>query len=146
MPTWVQEGYAEYSRRLGSELRLHLIEIPLGARGRGRDTARAIRKEGKWMLGAVPRDNRVVTLDIQGHSWSTEELSRRMARWLAEGRGLSLLVGGPDGLAAECRQRADESWALSRLTLPHGLVRVVVAEQLYRAWSILRNHPYHRGD
>lgn len=146
MPSWVREGYTEYARRFGGELRLRLVEIPLGVRGRAGDAARAIRQEGERMLAAVPRENRVVSLDIHGQSWSTEELAKRMAKWFSEGRDLSLLVGGPDGLAAQCRQRADDSWSLSRLTLPHGLVRVLVAEQVYRAWSLLRNHPYHRGE
>jgi 23S rRNA (pseudouridine1915-N3)-methyltransferase len=97
------------------------------------------------MLRAIPRASRVVALDVGGRAWTTEQLSEQLAGWLGEGRDLSLLVGGPDGLAQECLKRAHQRWSLSLLTLPHALVRVVVAEQIYRAWSILRGHPYHRS-
>ena len=97
------------------------------------------------MLASLPRDCHVLALDQGGCSWSTEELAEQMEGWLGAGRDLALLVGGPDGLAQSCLERADRRWSLSPLTLPHPLVRIVVAEQLYRAWSILANHPYHRG-
>lgn len=97
------------------------------------------------MLAALPAGAGVTALDERGKCWNTLELARRLQAWLAEGRDRALLVGGPDGLAPACRERAEESWSLSPLTLPHGLVRVVMAEALYRAWSVLRNHPYHRA-
>ncbi|MEJ1464018.1 MAG: 23S rRNA (pseudouridine(1915)-N(3))-methyltransferase RlmH, partial [Candidatus Sedimenticola sp. (ex Thyasira tokunagai)] len=97
------------------------------------------------MLKAIPRNCRVMALDVKGKAWSTEQLSSQLGGWMGEGQDLALLVGGPEGLAAECLQRADNRWSLSPLTMPHPLVRVVVAEQLYRAWSLLRNHPYHRA-
>jgi 23S rRNA (pseudouridine1915-N3)-methyltransferase len=145
MPDWVEQGYREYARRLPRESTLTLIEIPLGRRGKGRAPGRAVAEEGSRMLKAVPADSLLVTLDMNGRSWTTEQLAKRLQGWLQDGRDLALLVGGPDGLADECLRRAHVSWSLSPLTLPHPLVRVVVAEQLYRAWSLLKNHPYHRA-
>jgi 23S rRNA (pseudouridine1915-N3)-methyltransferase len=145
MPSWVRDGYEEYARRLPRECALILREIEPGARGKSQDNARAVATEGERMLAAVPKGARVVALDVKGAEHSTEELAARLETWLADGRDVALLVGGPDGLAQECLSRAEERWSLSRLTLPHPLVRVVLAEQLYRAWSILRNHPYHRA-
>lgn len=145
MPRWVTQGVDEYVRRLPPECRLTLYEIPLGRRGKGADVQRALHTEGQRMLSAVPSGAWVVALDERGRQWSSKELSGQFADWLQQGRDVVLLVGGPDGLAPACRERADQSWSLSRLTLPHALVRVLVAEQLYRAWSILANHPYHRA-
>jgi 23S rRNA (pseudouridine1915-N3)-methyltransferase len=145
MPAWVRDGYDEYAKRLPRECALVLHEIESGARSKSRDPARAVALEGERMLAALPKGARVVALDVKGAEHSTEELAARLQTWLADGRDVALLVGGPDGLAPECLCRADERWSLSRLTLPHPLVRVVLAEQLYRAWSMLRNHPYHRA-
>lgn len=144
MPAWVTEAYREYAQRLPPECPLLLHEIAPGKRGKGADLERIRNEEGARMLAALPRTVHVVTLDIAGKAWSTEALSRQLAHWLQGGRDLALLVGGPEGLADDCRRRADQSWSLSPLTLPHPLVRVVVAEQLYRAWSVLHGHPYHR--
>lgn len=145
MPGWVDQGYAEYAKRLAGECRIRLIEIPAGRRGKNADVARLQRGETARMLAAVPKGALVVALDVQGRSWSTEQLSGELERWLADGRDVALLVGGPEGLAEPARRAAALQWSLSPLTLPHPLVRVVVAEQLYRAWSLLRNHPYHRA-
>jgi len=145
MPHWVAEGYEEYARRLPKECALSLREIALGQRGKRPDVRRALREEGERMLAVLPRNCRTLALDQRGCSWSTEELAVQLGGWLGEGRDLALLVGGPDGLAESCLERADGRWSLSPLTLPHPLVRVLVAEQLYRAWSILSGHPYHRG-
>lgn len=145
MPAWVREGYEEYAKRLPRECALILREIEPGVRGKSQETARAVAQEGERMLAALPKSARVVAVDVKGAEHSTEELAARLEVWLADGRDVALLVGGPDGLAPECLARAEERWSLSRLTLPHPLVRVVLAEQLYRAWSILRNHPYHRA-
>ncbi|MET0090337.1 MAG: 23S rRNA (pseudouridine(1915)-N(3))-methyltransferase RlmH [Candidatus Thiodiazotropha sp.] len=146
MPRWVVEGYEEYARRLVGECRLRLVEIPPGQRGRKADLKRVTQDEGERMLKAIPKGCRVVALDVPGRAWSTEQLAEQLKGWLAGGQDLALLVGGPEGLSAECLARADMSWSLSPLTMPHPLVRVVVSEQLYRAWSLLRNHPYHRAD
>ena len=145
MPRWVQEGYQEYARRMPPESALKLVEISARHRGKNADIARITRDEGRAMLAAIPGGSRVVALEVKGRAWSTEDLSRQLDNWMGSGQDVCLLVGGPEGLASECRERADQLWSLSPLTLPHPLVRVVVAEQLYRAWSILRNHPYHRG-
>ncbi|PVV06556.1 MAG: 23S rRNA (pseudouridine(1915)-N(3))-methyltransferase RlmH [gamma proteobacterium symbiont of Ctena orbiculata] len=145
MPGWVVEGYREYARRIPAECALHLIEIPPGHRGKNADIPRAVRDEGERMLKSIPKGCQVLALDVTGSAWSTQRLSIKLGEWMADGRDLALLVGGPEGLAGDCLQRADGRWSLSPLTLPHPLVRVVVAEQLYRAWSLMRNHPYHRA-
>jgi 23S rRNA (pseudouridine1915-N3)-methyltransferase len=145
MPAWVTEGYREYSQRLPGHLSLILKEQPVAHRGKNPDIERLKRDEGKRMLAAIPAGARAVALEIGGKPWSTEELARRMQGWMQSGGDVALMVGGPDGLAPECLARADERWSLGPMTLPHPLVRVVVAEQLYRAWSILNNHPYHRA-
>lgn len=144
MPGWVMDGVGEYRKRLPPDLQLEVREIPLGQRGRNADVARALRQEGQQMLAAVPDRDTVVALDVRGKSISTEQLAERLATWRMQGDNVSLLVGGPDGLAMDCLARAAERWSLSALTLPHPLVRVLLAEQLYRAWTINANHPYHR--
>lgn len=144
MPAWVEQAVAEYGRRLPPELPLSWREVPLAQRGKNADIKRAMQSEGEQMLAALDARERVIALDVQGKSWSTEQLARELAAWQMDGRHLSLLIGGPDGLAPDCLARAEQRWSLSPLTLPHPLVRVVLAEQLYRAWSINANHPYHR--
>lgn len=144
MPAWVSEGYEEYAKRLPRECELRLKEIAPGKRGKNTDIPRVIEDEGQRMLAAVSPGDRIVALDLGGREWSTPQLSEALARWLGDGRNVALLVGGPDGLSSACLARADERWCLSRLTFPHPLVRIVLAEQVYRAWSILHNHPYHR--
>jgi 23S rRNA (pseudouridine1915-N3)-methyltransferase len=144
MPDWVSQGYEEFARRLPADCSLQLVEIPAGKRSKGADLASIMQQEGERMLAALPKGARVVSLDVKGRPWSTEQLARELDAWRHDGRDVALLVGGPEGLAAECSARAEQRWSLSNLTLPHPLVRIVVAEQLYRAWSILHNHPYHR--
>ena len=133
MPDWVEKGYAEYAGRLPRECALHLLEIPAGKRGSHADLARLIRAEGERLLAAVPTGSRLIALDERGQEWNTVELAEQLSGWLQEGRDVSLLVGGPDGLDAACRERAERRWSLSRLTLPHPLVRVLIGEQVYRA-------------
>jgi len=145
MPAWVSAGYTEYTRRLPRECSLQLVEIPVSKRRKSLPAARAMQEEGQLMLAAIPTDCLVIALDVAGKSWSTRMLAQRLQDWLAGGRDVALLVGGPDGLASDCLARADLSWSLSALTYPHALVRIVVAEQLYRAWSINTGHPYHRS-
>ncbi|RDH81845.1 MAG: 23S rRNA (pseudouridine(1915)-N(3))-methyltransferase RlmH [endosymbiont of Seepiophila jonesi] len=145
MPRWVTEGYEEYARRMPAECGLNLVEINPGHRGKNADIQRTLRDEGERMLKAIPKGCQVIALDVQGSSWSTEKLSQKLGAWMGDGRDLALLVGGPEGLARDCLARAEGRWSLSTLTMPHPLVRVVVAEQIYRAWSLLRNHPYHRA-
>lgn len=145
MPAWVAEGFAEYRKRLGRELPLELVELPLGNQGRHRDARQALAAEGAATLAALPREAWVVALDGRGKAWSSEDLAAALARWRMQGRDLAFLIGGPDGHAPEVLARADERWSLGPLTLPHMLVRLVVAEQLYRAASLLAGHPYHRA-
>jgi len=144
MPGWVEAGYREYARRLPHECRLVLHEIPAGRRTKGADLRRLIEREGARQLEAIPPGARVIALDRQGKQMDTETLAAELNKRLAGGGNMALLVGGPEGLAPDCLERADERWALSRLTLAHPLVRVVLAEQIYRAWSIISNLPYHR--
>lgn len=144
MPEWVKTGYQEYAKRLPPECRLSLIEIAPGKRGKNADIARVVQGEGERMLASIPKDSCVIALDVRGTEWGTEQLSAQLRDWLQSGRDVALLIGGPDGLAESCLKRAQFKWSLSKLTLPHTLVRVVAAEQLYRAWSILKGHPYHR--
>jgi 23S rRNA (pseudouridine1915-N3)-methyltransferase len=145
LPDWVNSGFLEYQKRLRTPLVLELHEIAVATRRAGEDPRRAVAREGADMLAAVGRDDYVVALEIAAKTMSTEQLSAWLAERLRAGRPLALLIGGPDGLAPACRERADQSWSLSPLTLPHGLVRVVVAEQIYRAMSMLAGHPYHRA-
>ena len=144
MPGWVQQGYQEYAKRLPRDCELILKEIAPGKRGKNSDTARIVRDEGERMLSAVPAKAHIVTLDIPGKPWTTPQLAEAMQRWQQETPQVALMVGGPEGLSQQVRGVARESWSLSKLTFPHPLVRIVVAEQVYRAWSILNNHPYHR--
>lgn len=145
MPRWVNEGYEEYAKRLPPECSLRLVEIPAGKRSKGSDVARLVREEGERMLAAIPGGVHVIALEVGGKQWSTDALAGKLEAWLQDGRDIALLVGGPEGLAPACRDCADTLWSLSNLTFPHPLVRVVLAEQLYRAWSIVKGHPYHRA-
>jgi 23S rRNA (pseudouridine1915-N3)-methyltransferase len=145
LPDWVNSGFAEYQKRLRTPLVLELHEIAVATRRAGENPQRAVSREGADMLAAIGRDDYVVALQIAAKTMSTEQLSAWLAERLREGRPLALLIGGPDGLAPACQDRADQSWSLSPLTLPHALVRVLVAEQIYRAMSMLAGHPYHRA-
>ena len=145
MPAWVQQGYEEYAKRMPRECSLKLVEIAPGKRGKNADIARAMRDEGQRMLAAIPKGARVIALEVNGRNWRTEQLAEQLGNWLGSGQDVALLVGGPEGLSDEARAAAQQQWSLSPLTLPHPLVRVLLSEQLYRAWSILNNHPYHRA-
>ena len=145
MPAWVADGVAEYQKRLSRDLPLELVELRLGERGKGRDLKRALDDEGAAMLAAIPRDAHVVALDGRGKTWSSEQLAAELAGWRMQGRDVAFLIGGPDGLAPAALARANQRFSLGALTLPHMLVRIILAEQLYRAASLLSNHPYHRA-
>lgn len=144
MPGWVNEAWHEYARRMPPGLSLSLREISLAKRGKNADTRRLAATESKALLEAMPSRARVIALDVQGLSWSTEKLAANLQDWMGDGRDVGFMIGGPDGINAEILQKADSRWSLGPLTLPHPLVRVVLAEQLYRAWTITQNHPYHR--
>ena len=151
MPAWVEAGVAEYRKRLPPEIQFEIREIALSQRfkkngqGKSADIARALQQEGDAMSAAIGARDFVIALDVKGKSISTEQFAVELAKWQQNGDPVSILVGGPDGLAAACLERAQQRWSLSALTLPHPIVRVVFAEQLYRAWSINSNHPYHRA-
>jgi 23S rRNA (pseudouridine1915-N3)-methyltransferase len=145
MPAWVDAGVAEYSKRLPADFALQLSDVPLGRRGKGQDVEQAVGKEAEALLARVRPQEHVVALEVTGLRLSTEALAQRLDAIRRDGRNIVLLVGGPDGLGEAALQRADEKWSLSALTLPHPLVRIVAAEQIYRAWTMLNGHPYHRA-
>jgi 23S rRNA (pseudouridine1915-N3)-methyltransferase len=144
-PAWIEDGYRDYAKRLRGRCTLTAKAVPLAARPAGGPIQRAVAAEGARLLAALPPAAHVVALREQGTLWTTAELAAKLAGWLQTGAPVAFLIGGPDGLAPDCVARAHEHWALSRLTLPHGLVKVLVAEALYRAWSVLERHPYHRA-
>lgn len=144
MPSWISAGWSEYARRFPRGFTLELREVPAIKRTRNADIDSIRRREGEALLAAIPAAGCIVALDEKGIQWSTEELSGQMKNWMQAGRDMVFLVGGPDGLSDQCLERAEHCWSLGRLTLPHPLVRIVLAEQLYRAWTITQNHPYHR--
>ena len=144
-PGWVTEGFGEYRKRLSHWLPLDLVEVEPGLRGKGRDAVRAMQDEGARVLAAIPKNAHAIVLDGRGKAHSSEQLAQRLEHWRGQGRDLAFLVGGPEGHAADVLARADEQWSLGPLTLPHMLVRLVLAEQLYRAAALLANHPYHRA-
>lgn len=144
-PRWVMEGFGEYQKRLSHWLPLELLEVAPGLRGKGRDAARATADEGSRVIQTLPKQATVVVLDGRGKPWTSEQLAQRLEHWRSQGRDLALLIGGPEGHAPDVMARSDEQWSLGALTLPHMLVRLVAAEQLYRAAAMLANHPYHRG-
>lgn len=145
MPAWVQDGYQEYATRLPHECRLELCELELPKRGKNADIARLMQQEAEQISAQLKSGERLVALDVRGKAHTTEQLADRLRAWQLDGRDVALLIGGPDGLAPELLQRCEERWSLSALTLPHPLVRIVVAEALYRAWTVTVNHPYHRA-
>jgi 23S rRNA (pseudouridine1915-N3)-methyltransferase len=144
MPKWVRESFDDYLTRLSPALKVSLTEIEPGPRSAGRPPAKAIETEGQRILAALRANEYVVALDERGNEMTTRELASWLATRLQDGSDLAFLIGGPDGFAADVLRRADFKWSLSRLTFPHALVRVVLAEQLYRAHGVLSNHPYHR--
>jgi 23S rRNA (pseudouridine1915-N3)-methyltransferase len=144
MPSWVDAGFADYAGRLRGDYRLEIVEVPLGQRGRG-DPAKAIATEGSRMLAAAGDRACLVALQVGGRALSTEQLARWLEDRSRDGQPIAFCIGGPDGLAPEVDARARLRWSLSALTLPHGLARVVVAEALYRAVSVLKGLPYHRA-
>jgi 23S rRNA (pseudouridine1915-N3)-methyltransferase len=145
MPDWVDAGYQEYAQRLGRDCALSLKTLPTSRKSQRQSSGEVIRQDGARLLAAVPAGSHVVALDEAGSNLNSAKFARRLQVWMDSYRDVSLLVGGADGLSDECRKHARESWSLSALTFPHGLVRVIVAEQIYRACSLLNNHPYHRA-
>lgn len=143
MPSWVEQGVSEYTRRLPREMKLEWRTVPLARRRTTGGDHR--RTEGEALLRGIRDDEHCVALDVRGRPWSTEDVAEQLRGWLMQGSPLGLLVGGPDGLSDACLKRARQRWSLGPLTLPHPLVRIVLAEQLYRAWTVTVGHPYHRA-
>ncbi|MDJ0862733.1 MAG: 23S rRNA (pseudouridine(1915)-N(3))-methyltransferase RlmH [Gammaproteobacteria bacterium] len=144
MPAWVAAGFNEYAGRLPTDCRLELVEVTAQRRGKRQDTTRAMHEECTRLRAAVPKGAWTIALDEGGRPWSTRQLAAELARWRQEESHVALLVGGSDGLDPDCRKQARQVWSLSSLTLPHMLVRVMIAEQIYRAWTVVAGHPYHR--
>ncbi|HSW69669.1 MAG TPA: 23S rRNA (pseudouridine(1915)-N(3))-methyltransferase RlmH [Gammaproteobacteria bacterium] len=145
MPSWIETGFRDYAKRFTSGCSLELVEIPAEKRTKNSDISRTIERESEKLLTAVKSNHDLIALDVKGEMWSTHQLTEELKKWQREGRHVDLLIGGPDGLSETCLRKAHGKWSLSPLTLPHPLVRIILAEQLYRAWSVLQNHPYHRG-
>jgi 23S rRNA (pseudouridine1915-N3)-methyltransferase len=144
MPGWVAEGYAEYTKRMPREARIELVELKPEKRAGAKTADQVLEAERSRIVAALPEGCEVVALDERGDLWSTVELSRALRQWMAEGRDAAFVIGGADGLHPDVKRRASRLLSLSRLTLPHGMVRVLLAEQLYRAMTIIQGHPYHR--
>jgi len=144
MPGWVADGVDAYRKRLPRHINLDIVEISPGHRSGHGPVEAAMRKEEEQLLKRAERADTVIALDERGAEWTSMQLADQMRVWQQDAASVAVLIGGPDGLTEACRRRADAAWSLSRLTLPHGLVRVVLAEQVYRAWTILQGHPYHR--
>ena len=143
-PSWINDGFNEYWRRLKYPLEVELHEINTAKRNKTKSVTQLKQQDSDAILTAIPERSHVVALDEHGQHWNTNQLAEQMQKWQEFAKPVALLVGGPDGLSTECLQHAQQTWSLSTLTFPHPLVRVIVAEQLYRAQSILMNHPYHR--
>ncbi len=143
-PAWVDAAFQSYAARFPHEWRFELETLAAAKRGRKAQSSRAVDAESLKILGKLGSDELVVLLDERGRQMTSRALAERLSRWLSDGRDLAFVIGGPDGVNDECRRRANVTWSLSELTLPHGLARVLFAEQIYRAWSLLAGHPYHR--
>lgn len=144
MPDWVNKGFEQYQKRLPRQCPLELIEIPIASRKQGGTLQQLMAQEAQRINKSLANNDFIVTLDVGGKSFSTEKLAQHLENWQLAARDVSFIIGGPDGIAPDILAKADMSWSLSALTLPHPMVRILLAEQLYRAWSINNNHPYHR--
>ena len=145
MPDWVTKGTQHYLQRLSGHWQTSVSEIPAGKRDKQTNIARTLHFEGEQLWRHISSGDGVIALDRQGQSFSTEKFSDHLTHWMHDYSRLHFVIGGPEGLSSEHMARAQVCWSLSPLTLPHPLVRIMLAEQLYRAWSIQHNHPYHRG-
>lgn len=145
MPPWVEQGFSEYQKRLPKECELILTELPMTPRTKTGNSSLWKEKDSEALLKAIAPQSLVIALDERGKDYSSEQLAVKLQNWRESTQHLSLLIGGPDGLSDACKARAAATWSLSSLTLPHPLVRIIVAEQIYRAWTLLHEHPYHRA-
>ena len=145
MPGWIAAGFDEYAKRMPPELRIELREIKPELRTGGRSAESVMAAERQKIEAALPKNARIVALDERGRDWTTMQLAQALPGWQQDGRDVAFVIGGADGLDPALKARADLLLRISSMTLPHGMVRVLLAEQLYRAWSITQNHPYHRA-
>ncbi|MBX6318768.1 23S rRNA (pseudouridine(1915)-N(3))-methyltransferase RlmH [Pigmentiphaga sp.] len=145
MPAWVDEAFTDYAKRMPPDCPVELREIRPEPRTTGKTPAQMQALEAKRIEAALPASGLWIALDERGRDLTTLDLSRQMQQWRNDGRDVALIIGGPDGLDPDLKRRCTSMLRLSSMTLPHGMVRVLLAEQLYRSWSILANHPYHRG-
>lgn len=144
MPAWIAQGFEEYAKRMPAELKIVLKEIKPVDRGAGNSAESVMAQERSRIEAVLPKNARVIALDERGRDWTSAQLAQQLERWQQDGRDVAFIIGGADGLDAQFKAGADQLLRVSSLTLPHGMVRVLLAEQLYRAWSITQNHPYHR--
>ena len=144
MPKWVQDGYAEYAKRLPKSCAIKLVELPMAQRGKTGSADKYKAEEAKKILNAIPKGAQLIVLDEHGQQVTTKGLADKLEDWLASGQDVALVVGGPDGLEQSLIEQAKWKWGLSKLTMPHPMVRILVVEQIYRAYSVINNHPYHR--
>lgn len=144
MPAWIAQGFEEYAKRMPAELKIVLKEIKPVDRGAGNSAESVMAQERSRIEAVLPKNARVIALDERGRDWTSAQLAQQLERWQQDGRDVAFIIGGADGLDAQFKASADQLLRVSSLTLPHGMVRVLLAEQLYRAWSITQNHPYHR--
>lgn len=144
MPDWVVQGSNDYAKRFNDGIQLKIIEIPLIKRSKSSDLSRIMEKESLLIKEAIPNGTRLIALEIEGKTFSSEQLAVKITQLQQISSHLCFLIGGPEGLSNDVLQLCDEKWSLSKLTLPHPLVRIILLETLYRAWSIINNHPYHK--
>lgn len=144
MPDWVTQAYQDYVKRLPPDFNLQLVEVEPAQRGKNRDVRRVLQQEEEKILKAIPHHSLVVALAIQGQAWDTLQLTEKLREWRMTHPQICFLVGGPEGLSEGCLKKSHIKWSLSPLTLPHPLVRVLLAEQLYRTYTLITQHPYHR--
>ncbi len=144
MPAWVNQGFADYAKRLHGATTLSLVEVPAIKRGKNADIARILKREGEELLAQVPSRNQLVALERTGKHLDSLAMAKQLAKWQLEGQSVAFVMGGPEGLDQAVMQRADHNWSLSAMTFSHHVARIMLAEQLYRAWSINQGMPYHR--
>jgi 23S rRNA (pseudouridine1915-N3)-methyltransferase len=144
MPAWVETAVSEYKKRLQGEITLQVIEVPTAKRGKSTSVDKLVEQEGKAILAACPKGAKLVSLDVLGKPISTQNLAQKLNDWRMNGSDIAIVIGGPDGLSSEVLAASIQKLSLSALTLPHPMVRVILAEQVYRAWTITQGHPYHR--
>jgi len=144
MPGWVETAFAEYAKRMPREARIELAEIKPEKRAGGKTTQQLMEAERERILAALPQGARLVALDERGAAWTTQQLAQALTGWQQQGGDVAFVIGGADGLHEDIKRRAEKMLALSAMTLPHGMARVLLAEQLYRAVTIIQGHPYHR--